>query len=76
MRIELETREYQFAHGKKPRGTGLWAFKILNTYPSATFKLDGLFWFNGTLSEAKLDLKKKIATAGPETAIVRIKVMP
>lgn len=24
--MEIETREYEFAHGKKPRGFGNWAF--------------------------------------------------
>jgi hypothetical protein len=26
MSIEINTNEYQFAHGKKPRGYGYWAF--------------------------------------------------
>ncbi|HTB46628.1 MAG TPA: hypothetical protein VK741_23625 [Acetobacteraceae bacterium] len=26
VRIEFKTRQYQFAHGKQPRGFGYWAF--------------------------------------------------
>jgi hypothetical protein len=26
--IEINTREYQFSHGKRPRGQGYWAFRF------------------------------------------------
>ena len=45
MSIEIKTSEYEFAHGKKPRGYGGWAFFFGNeTEP---------FWAHGTYSEAK-----------------------
>lgn len=28
MSVETNTREYEFSHGKKPRGRGYWAFAI------------------------------------------------
>ncbi len=28
MAIEVITTEYEFSHGKKPRGEGCWAFEI------------------------------------------------
>lgn len=28
MAIEVSTTEFEFSHGKKPRGTGCWAFFI------------------------------------------------
>lgn len=28
MAIEIETREFEFAHGKKPRGVGQWFFNF------------------------------------------------
>ncbi len=26
--MRVETNEYEFSHGRKPRGTGCWAFQI------------------------------------------------
>lgn len=26
--LEVNTNKYQFAHGKKPNGNGMWAFKL------------------------------------------------
>jgi len=26
--MEIETRQFEFAHGKKPRGIGQWAFRF------------------------------------------------
>ena len=31
MAINVETHVYEFSHGKKPRGKGLWAFSILRS---------------------------------------------
>ena len=28
MRVEFNTRDYTWAHGKSPRGTGSWAFRM------------------------------------------------
>lgn len=28
MAIQFETRAYEFAHGRKPRGFGMWAFEV------------------------------------------------
>lgn len=28
MRVEVSTTQYQFAHGKAPRGRGYWAFEF------------------------------------------------
>lgn len=43
--IEWLTSGYEFAHGKKPRGTGYWAFKM-------NAKGDPIF-FQGSLTHAK-----------------------
>lgn len=28
MRVNFSTAEYQFSHGRQPRGIGLWAFEL------------------------------------------------
>jgi hypothetical protein len=50
MKSHIETRQYEFAHGRKPRGTGHWAF-----HPN--FGVDScspeIFWFAGSWGDAK-----------------------
>lgn len=51
MKIEFSTREYEFAHGKLPRGRGHWAFECVELF-------DELYWVHGdgmglTYAEAK-----------------------
>ena len=48
MSIEVSTREYEFSHGKKPRGYGNWAF----FFDGAT-DVGAAKWFTGKFSEAK-----------------------
>jgi hypothetical protein len=45
--VHISTRHFEFAHGKKPRGTGSWAF---GTHPNQP--VDKLFWHNGPYGEA------------------------
>lgn len=47
MKVEVRTTHYEFAHGRKPRGTGLWLFHGYNERSGRTFE------FNGSYSEAK-----------------------
>lgn len=52
--IQFDTTDYQFAHGKAPRGSGQWAF---------TFVVDGMIptrqgepeicWHTGSFADAK-----------------------
>jgi len=44
MTVYVSTTEYQFSHGKQPRGTGNWAFFFTDAY---------VFWFNGPYGAAK-----------------------
>lgn len=46
--MEIHTTEFQFAHGKLPRGTGMWAF-AQNSFTPA----DKVFWFTGSYATAK-----------------------
>jgi hypothetical protein len=45
MAVEVRTTDYEFAHGKKPRGYGCWAF----FFDAVTEP----FWHTGKYAEAK-----------------------
>lgn len=54
MAVEFNTHEYEFSHGKKPRGRGGWAFSFKRN-PS----MDEIFWINGTYAECKKVAREK-----------------
>ena len=45
--IQVNTRQYELAHGKKPRGYGNWAF-----FFDGRTEIEEAFWHNGKFSEA------------------------
>ncbi len=49
MALDFETRHYEMAHGKAPRGRGMWAFELRN----GRTVVAPMFWHNGTYGEAK-----------------------
>jgi len=48
MNILVDTVDFQFAHGRKPRGNGSWAF-----FFKRNADVDDAFWFYGTYADAK-----------------------
>lgn len=56
-KVEINTSEFQFAHGRKPRGKGLWAFYLPDD-PDPAF-------FNGLYSEAARQAKVLAAERFP-----------
>lgn len=46
--LEVETTQYEFVHGKRPKGYGMWAF----FFDGETDSLKA-FWHTGKYSEAK-----------------------
>lgn len=63
--IEVETSGYEFAHGKKPRGRGGWAFAV-----DGNDDLDALLWTQGTYGEAVREAKAK-APEGTRVLVVQ-----
>ena len=47
----INTRQFEAAHGRKPRGTGDWAFVGYGTEGP-------IFWFNGSYTAAKAAAKR------------------
>ena len=62
MKIETNTTKFEFSHGKKPKGFGVWCIKIGSKE----------FWFNGEFSNVKAQAKAK----AKELKINFITVMP
>jgi len=51
--LAFSTTEYELSHGKKPRGFGCWAFALARNP-----RIDSIFYYTGTLAEAKAAAKK------------------
>lgn len=55
---EFITTEYQFSHGKKPRGFGHWAFIPADSYWPKEIPSDGIAWAHGTYTDAKREVAR------------------
>lgn len=57
----FDTTQYEFSHGKKPRGVGSWAFTPADAiWPNVeTMPPDAIAWAWGSYSEAKQEVSKK-----------------
>lgn len=69
--IEWLTSGYEFAHGKKPRGDGLWAFKV-NPGCNDTRYIEPIL-VAGTLSFAKESIKRILDER--KTGFARVEVL-
>lgn len=58
MCASFDTVEYQFAHGKQPRGYGNWALVPADYNYGQEPPEDGIFWHYGYWSDAKKDACK------------------
>lgn len=61
-KLNVSTSHFEWAHGRKPRGRGLWMFRV--RYWDGR---EGSYEFNGTYTEAKRALRE-FATYGPYPA--------
>jgi len=78
MRLKMRTNtlKYEFAHGKKPRGNGLWMFEILATDGQGAYLTEQV-QRHGTLGEAKsLAIKSLKTQCGRVKSIVEVTVLP
>ena len=55
MKIEVRSEKFELSHGRKPRGTGCWAFGTLDE--------SKIWWIYGSYTEAK---RKAIVNAKAE----------
>jgi hypothetical protein len=69
--IEFSTVEYEAAHGRKPRGSGSWAFFFhVNDQPESV-----PFWYTGSLANGKKSARAyAMSMVSPEVSRVTIEV--
>ena len=60
MKTKISTTQYEFSHGRKPRGRGHWAFSVNGA----------VLWKEGLLSEAKKAVQAEFPKAG------KVEVLP
>ena len=60
--VEVDSSQYERAHGKRPSGRGGWAFCKVD--PRRSDYLDHCLWESGLYSEAKKAAKAKAAALG------------
>lgn len=63
--MQVETREFEFSHGKKPRGRGHWAF-----FFDGQRNVDKAFWAQGTFAEASKAAKEEAKKRGAHSVAV------
>ena len=74
--MDINTAQYEFSHGKKPRGQGFWWFRITGTdgagkYTTAEHSA------NGTMREAaRIAVRQVRADIGAFKQLVEVEVMP
>jgi hypothetical protein len=61
---------YQFSHACQPRGYGCWAFGLDTKTPD----MDDVMWASGTLTEAKADVRRRLAEKG--VTVTTVFVLP
>lgn len=60
MKTTFNTTEYEASHGRKPRGLGAWAFRIIGTDGSGSYTtLKHCYFTTGTYMEAKRNAKSE-----------------
>jgi len=62
--VEVSTREYEFAHGRAPRGVGNWAFFVAGNAAREPF------WFNGSYGQARVAAVRHFAALGVTDVVV------
>ena len=64
--MEVNTNQFEFSHGRKPRGRGNWGFEFRRS-PNEDHLT---FWHMGTYSEAKRAAVREAKACGAWTVVV------
>lgn len=78
--LKIYTDTFEFSHGKKPRGTGCWAFLVMDASGPRPKEVETIFAPGmKTLAEAKAWIKEEIQTKWAEelkTGFLYLEVAP
>ena len=56
--MKADTTQYQFSHGKEPKGSGLWAFEVTGTDGDGAYTTETYF-ISGKYGDAKKEAVKR-----------------
>jgi len=73
--ITTNTREFEFANGRKPRGYGMWAFEV-TLYKSGKGYTTEEVWGNGNYGDAKRAAIREAKGRVDHDFVSEIKVLP
>lgn len=74
--MRTNTAEFEFSHGRKPRGFGNWALEVTGTDGQGRYTTEQYFG-QGTLAEVKKDVCRRFKDeVGEVKAIVEVTVLP
>lgn len=59
MTREYDTTEYEYRHGRKPRGTCTWAFIPADSIWPGKMPADAIAWAWGSYADAKREVAKR-----------------
>jgi hypothetical protein len=69
--MQVNTNEYEFAHGHAPRGRGAWAFWFgKGARRVDTSNVADAHWYHGTYSDARRQAVRDAKAQGFETVVV------
>jgi len=74
--METNTQQYEFSHGRKPRGEGYWAFRLTGTDGNGRYTSETYFE-HGKLGEAKAAACRRMKREiGGVKQVVEVEVLP
>ena len=74
--MRMNTAEYEFSHGHKPRGNGYWGFELTFTDGNGRYSTETA-WAHGTPSQARAAAWQQVRrTVGGAKTLVECKVLP
>lgn len=72
--VETDTTQYEFTHGRKPRGFGSWAFNVTVANGRGGFLVETIRpWTCGTLAECRKEAVRRAKEIGRP---VLVEVLP
>jgi hypothetical protein len=72
MKVDFDTRQFEWSHGRNPRGYGYWAFELREGD-------EGIKWFKGIYADARRQARawaKAAATAAGYAGDLTVEVLP
>jgi len=74
--MKINTTEYEFSHGKKPRGYGLWVFEVTGTDGNGAYTNE-IYSISGKMGDARKEAASRLLhDCGAVKEITEVKILP